>query len=569
MQCIFKGIGITVNGKGFLNLVCMTVYLLPFTFYLFNCSNPVKTAGGVTSTGNSISGVVKDTSGAVVAGAEVTLYPEDWIPFENSIPSMPKQAASGDIMTTETDDKGVFQLTDVDPGAYNIIAFSDETGTVSIIRAVEMVEDRIVESLIAILEVPAAIVISLRDLSVEENDYFYIPGTDVYTQVTGPVPEFTTLDRVPPGRYSGIYHAAADDLPGTDILNKEIELDPGETELIGAFSAWEYKLKLSINTSPTGADITDYVINFPLLIRFTPSSLPDPSPFDHAQGDGGDIRFSSWNGRSLHYEIERWDPAFGGTGATEIWVLVDTIHGNSENQYIYMYAGNSEAPAQMSLPTVFDTANGFAGVWHLNSGAGDASLNGLHGTETGTQARDGAVAAGRWFNGVDTYIEVADHPALNFGTGDFTASAWVWEQAFYDDINQQVFCKRIEAAGQYELQVDNYNLLRADVGAVGGRQVLTSRTTIASGRWYHMALMREGGRAYLWVDGVREPYSVESAHDVNAAVSLVIGRDAQGGEFFHGIIDELRISGIARSADWMKLSYETQKPESDVVRIGN
>ena len=98
----------------------------------------------------------------------------------------------------------------------------------------------------------------LADLDVGEGDHFYIPGTHVFSRVDDPAAAYARLDRVPPGRYERILHASDNNIPGTDILDGEIALYPEETELVGSFPAWEYKARITINTSESGAGIEDF-----------------------------------------------------------------------------------------------------------------------------------------------------------------------------------------------------------------------------------------------------------------------------------------------------------------------
>jgi len=55
---------------------------------------------------------------------------------------------------------------------------------------------------------------------------------------------------------------------------------------------------------------------------------------------------------------------------------------------------------------------------------------------------------------------------------------------------------------------------------------------------------------------------------VNRLFDVNIGRnDERPEQTFDGRIDEARISAAARSADWIKLSYENQRPDQTLVEI--
>ena len=64
----------------------------------------------------------------------------------------------------------------------------------------------------------------------------------------------------------------------------------------------------------------------------------------------------------MPFEIEQWDSI---TQSAAIWVRCDTILPSNASQYIVMRYNNRNAISIASGKAVFDTANGFIGVWHM------------------------------------------------------------------------------------------------------------------------------------------------------------------------------------------------------------
>src|SRR5688500_16887059 len=92
---------------------------------------------------------------------------------------------------------------------------------------------------------------------------------------------------------------------------------------------WRYARTITIDTTATGANVPEDVVNYPLAV------LLDKSRFDFSQArpDGADIRFFDATGKALPHAIDLWDRE---SGRAAIWVLLDAIKGNSTDQSIVM-----------------------------------------------------------------------------------------------------------------------------------------------------------------------------------------------------------------------------------------
>src|SRR5690606_7967921 len=94
-------------------------------------------------------------------------------------------------------------------------------------------------------------------------------------------------------------------------------------------STWDESRDITLNTSATGAAVSDTIVNFPVLIRLGEAEASIIAAADN----GNSIRFSKTdNVTQLPYEIESWSPT-----SAAIWVKVDTILGNNATQKIRMH----------------------------------------------------------------------------------------------------------------------------------------------------------------------------------------------------------------------------------------
>lgn len=200
-------------------------------------------------------------------------------------------------------------------------------------------------------------------------------------------------------------------MPGTGIFAALLALimaaAPAAWSQAGDFQAWAHAADFRIDTRPQGADVAGDVLEFPLLIRLDSSAFP----FAEAKPDGTDLRVSAPDGAALPFEIERWDPV---SRRAEVWVRVPLIKGNSDAGFVRLHWGNPQAASASNGKAVFDSAQGWAGVWHLR----DAALNDAVGVSASadgslSQAGEGMIAGGRQLSGNSGGLAIANGSALN------------------------------------------------------------------------------------------------------------------------------------------------------------
>jgi hypothetical protein len=112
-------------------------------------------------------------------------------------------------------------------------------------------------------------------------------------------------------------------------------------------------------------------------------------------------------------------------------------------------------------------------------------------------------------------------------------------------------------------------------GGSGGQQRSGSDITgFNDGNWYKLTYIRGDGAGAIeiYLDGDPVTVTTDAAADpgtyVNLTVGMVIGARNNRGtiqEFATAQIDEVRISNVARSADWIKTEYNNQTTPTDFV----
>lgn len=348
------------------------------------------------------------------------------------------------------------------------------------------------------------------------------------------------------------------------------------------YLGWDYFQAVQVNTSESGANISENVYNVPLLIRLTPGTF---KYFSQTLPGGADIRFAKYDGTHLAYQIERWVDNTGDSDTAAIWVRIDTVYGDDATQQIIMYWGNSEAVDSSNGARVFQDSNGFMATYHLSSDINDASDNGYNAIDMGNAAStsgNGIVGMARYFNG-DAFIQCGDLPDRGVGTisfwfnpqASFNSSAsttmGIWGKTENDTYNSNISLRGADfyggngSAGQLQLKAEN---------GTGGYYCNSATGTFTGGDWYHVAWSWNGYSAKLFINGVMES-SQAMSYTVTAASNDEIGRaryDGQnlpngGPQYFTGTIDEFRIDKVARSDAWVRLCYENQKVGQKLITL--
>jgi Concanavalin A-like lectin/glucanases superfamily/FlgD Ig-like domain len=244
-----------------------------------------------------------------------------------------------------------------------------------------------------------------------------------------------------------------------------------------------------------------------------------------------------------------------------------------------MYWGNPGAADSSSGTAVFDTANGFVGVWHLGEtgntdpqGYKDATFNAYDGTGfqlTGADA-PAVIGNGQTFAGTATpngtgnqglgcYIKVSDG-VINVASGSIS----LWAQITTLPVtpaNADAFGSWNTNNARYYFGCDATGQLRGGYGP--NKQFVTASYKLTPGTFYHLVMAWSGNptKATMYVNDTLRGTSAAQA--VAAPSDINIGSFGAGySDPWIGPLDECRVENVQRSADWLKLCYESQKPGS-------
>ena len=316
--------------------------------------------------------------------------------------------------------------------------------------------------------------------------------------------------------------------------------------------AWTYRKEISFNTSQM--DSGSYT-NFPVLINITDTDLRD-----EANSNGSDILFTNQTGTKLNHEVEYWNDS---TGRLVAWINVTSLVYDDDN-IIYMYYGNSASGNQQNVPGTWDS--NFLAVYHLNGtnyqtcidSTGNYDPTGDGGTpDYGySGVSDGSVD---FTESSNEYITVPRSTDLYGKT--HTVSAWINPDTFRGGTDSS---SRNGILSSYENYYWFFTLYNQ--GYVGFYQYIggtyysapSDSCVVSTDEWSYVAGKRDGTSSYVFYNGNKVGNNT-GLPDSNSGTftTMRIGYHYSTARDFDGVIDELRLSNIARSDDWLKTEYNS------------
>jgi biopolymer transport protein ExbB len=329
---------------------------------------------------------------------------------------------------------------------------------------------------------------------------------------------------------------------------------------------WSYRKPITLDTTGKGGNISQSAGRMPLLIRLHPGNFQ----FDGVSKTGSDLRFVGSDGKTpLNYQIENFDPVMG---VAQIWLDVPDLPNNGQ-QTVWMYYGNTKAPALSSGPATFDAD--YTLVYHFDEQSGqppkDATAYGNTAASGAVRTVDGGIAgSAAHFDGT-TVVTLPTSSSLDIKDGgSFTFSAWIKLDAL-PTTPTLIYGHRQDAKAL---------LIGIDGGAPfvevdGGDKPLrsTAGQPLKAGQWTHLAVTATGGQIVLYVDG-------RAYANLAAALPALSGSATVGGDVstatsspvpfasFVGEMDELRLSRVARSATVIAADVLSQGAESKLIGYG-
>jgi len=292
------------------------------------------------------------------------------------------------------------------------------------------------------------------------------------------------------------------------------------------FPDWDFKKNITIHSSLVEEDLTDY----PLLV-----DVDDP---DLAKATIDDILFSADDGTQLAHEIELLDDSH-----LVAWVKLPTL-SSSVDSNLQIYYGNAAAPNQEDPENVWDSS--YLAVYHLDEISGDSidsTANNNDGNPQNgvTQDASGLIDGADLFDGTN---DRTDLPQVFTTETQFTFEGLVLTDNVQGYTISQRDSSRNGAFIQYYPTEENFQFY---VGTGTAKQLA------GSGVWHYVVGTFDGSTARLYIDG-NSPATASGTISWPALDTILADRASSGREL-SGMLDEIRLSDVARSQGYIETVY--------------
>lgn len=330
------------------------------------------------------------------------------------------------------------------------------------------------------------------------------------------------------------------------------------------------RISVTINSSEVSSTLTDY----PLYVDL--SQMPS-SFHSSVQADGDDIRASKED-HSTGLEVEL---VWINTGATsgEFYVKVPSVSSSSDT-VIYLYYSS---PSATAYPTPENVWTNYMGVWHMHA-AGDAAQP----SATGESAIDadpvnlesGDSVAGIAGNSIDydgsnEYHSIPQTDASAHLSPDTTHSLSLW---FYpDDATDGTM-----AANQLDSTSKGIGAwiyggnVKGSMGGTGNYWTnlsISASTYMTTGAWnyFHLTFV-SGSTGWLRLanaaNGMLQDVYAGSTTGHNFASQPFYFARRPSGDYYHGRIDEIRVTDSNTSSAYHNAEYDNYMNFSTFTTVG-
>lgn len=319
------------------------------------------------------------------------------------------------------------------------------------------------------------------------------------------------------------------------------------------------------------------LLHFPVLFQRTDPDFRHTSfggRMEHLSGY--DVEFRLMDGTLLDVDLQRYDPA---TGELIAWIKIPALSPANDTPIKMLFGNRSVASSPSSTRT---WSSDYAARWHMDNNPGssspqlrDVSPSGAHASSNGgmtaADLRTGKIGYATWFDGSNDFYQLQT-PVL--AAERFTLSAWVASAQntghWHGFLGNQPSGVNDRSPSLWVY--GNTNGFTGIHGGFGNGSDWGAAWASPGGlisndgvTWSLVTYTYDGVLSRLYING-REVFT----HDPGGRVPFAspirwIGRVDNN---FRGLLDEISVVRVARSADWIATEYANQSDPEGFYTFG-
>lgn len=338
---------------------------------------------------------------------------------------------------------------------------------------------------------------------------------------------------------------------------------------------WVKRIKLTIDYTKVDTTLVDFPISITLSSSTGITNVDTTSVFTTISGNSKKIAITTDDGLSQCYtEIERWD---ADNQEANLWTKVPTITSGTDT-ILYLYYDNSKNDNTGYVGTVNSTpgqtvwSNGFLAVYHMNqdpSGGADCIKNSksisYRGTPQGGMTSDdlvdGKIGKAIDFDGAGDYIDVPNGFGMD-GLTEFSVSYIIKSDLVppAGGTYPGIFSRGLAAdrvPWSYASAGSAYITLEFET-TLGGATDGSKAIEIAQDEFTACDFCWDGTNFNAYKNGTKYGATDTTTGHILADST---GEDyigyVNGYNTWDGIIEEVRVSNVSRSAAWVEASFHS------------
>ena len=315
----------------------------------------------------------------------------------------------------------------------------------------------------------------------------------------------------------------------------------------------------------------------------TADTTPPSVPGGLAAAAAGNTVNLSWNAATDNVGVARYNvyrsTTSGFTPSTANRIAQPTgpsyaDSGLAPGTYYYKVtaedaAGNvSGVSSEVNATVAANSGAGLVAAYSFDAGAGTSAVDSSGNGNTGTLANATWASGGKYgsalsFNGTNAWVTVNSSTSLALTNG-MTVEAWVNPTTLGNAYRTVVFREQ-PGSEVYSLYANQSGNPQAPLGEVyvNGFKDASASTGLATGSWAHLAETYDGSSVRLYVNGTLVSTTAAPGSLASSTAPLRIGGNNIWGEYFSGLIDEVRVYNRALSAAEIQLDMSTSITPSD------